>query len=77
MLRVEYSKDGDAAYIYLTSIAAGQVARTALIDPADSAESIIGIDFDSNGMMLGIEVLDASRRLPASLLESASKPGSP
>ena len=67
MLRVEYDKDADAAYIYLTDIAEGQSARTTMLDLGDAAGSIIAIDFDANNVMLGIEVLAASRRLPAEL----------
>lgn len=67
-MRITYDSDADAAYIYLVDeIARGGVARTVPVE-ALASEAMINLDFDSDGRMLGIEVLDASRVLPASVL---------
>jgi uncharacterized protein YuzE len=69
-VRVEYSKDVDAAYLYLVDeIKAGGVAKTYPLDPR--LGFMINLDFDSGGHLVGIEVLDASHLLPRSLLDSA------
>lgn len=66
--RVEYDEVADAAYIYLVDeIGHGGVARTLSIDPREGM--MINLDFDSQGRMLGIEVLDAKSLLHTQLLE--------
>jgi uncharacterized protein YuzE len=74
MLRVEYDRSADAAYIYLTEIGAGQVASTYPCDPSQ-VRGQINLDFDADGRLLGIEVLDASKFLPADLLDAARNMG--
>lgn len=66
-MRVEYDKKVDAAYIYLTEIDIGGVARTVPMDPTE-VRGEINLDFDRNGRLVGIEVLDATRLLPSQLL---------
>jgi uncharacterized protein YuzE len=59
-----YDPEADAAYIQLVDeIAPGGVARTVGCDPAEVG-GMINLDFDSQGRLLGIEVLDASELLP-------------
>jgi uncharacterized protein YuzE len=68
LLRVTYDEEVDAAYIYLVpEIEVGGAARTV---PVDGGEDpwMVNLDVDSDGRIIGIEVLDASRRLPLALL---------
>lgn len=54
-MKFEYDKDADAAYIYLEdSIEDGEVKKTIELN-----DNII-LDFDKNGKLIGIEILDAS-----------------
>ncbi len=54
-MKFEYDQDVDAAYIYLEdSIADGGVKKTIELN-----QNII-LDFDAEGKLLGIEILDAS-----------------
>jgi uncharacterized protein YuzE len=74
-MRIEYDAKVDAAYIYLVEeIGAGSVAMTYPCDPLQ-VNGEINLDFDAGGRLLGVEVLDASRFLPKSLLENALPPG--
>ncbi len=67
-MRVTYDADVDAAYIYLAAeIPAGGVARTVPVDPRE-IDGMINLDFDAEGRLVGIEVLDASRFLSPQLL---------
>ncbi len=67
-MRITYDSKADAAYIYLVDeIPAGGVAKTCPCDPRE-VQGQINLDFDSEGRLLGIEVLDASKKLPANLL---------
>lgn len=70
-MRVTYDAGVDAAYIYLAAeIRAGGVARTVPVNPLE-IDGMINLDFDAEGRMVGIEVLDASRFLSPELLASA------
>lgn len=68
-MKITYDRDADAAYIYLISIDPGQVARTYSCDPGE-VNGMINLDFDKNGVLIGIEILDASHKLPLSLLRT-------
>lgn len=67
-MKFEYDKDADATYIYLEdSIADGEVNKTIELN-----DNII-LDFDKNGKLLGVEILNASKLLnKKSLLEAQS-----
>ena len=70
-MRITYDPQVDAAYIYLVDeIRPGGVARTYLCDPRE-VDGQINLDFDPEGRLLGIEVLDASRKLPENVLREA------
>jgi len=70
-MRITYDLSVDAVYIYLTpAIDHGQVHKTYTCDPVEVGGQI-NLDFDALGRLLGIEVLDASRKLPEVLLKSA------
>lgn len=67
-LRVTYDSEANAAYIYFVpEIKFGGVARTV---PVDGGEHpwMVNLDVDSEGRILGLEVLDARRIMPKSLL---------
>ena len=67
-MKISYDPEIDAAYIYLVGeIAPGGVAKTYPCDPRE-VNGQINLDFDSSGRLIGIEVLDASKRLPVQLL---------
>jgi uncharacterized protein YuzE len=72
-MRITYDPAVDAAYIYFVDeIGSGGVARTYPCDPIE-VNGEINLDFDPDWHLLGIEVLDASKRLPVELLRSASR----
>jgi uncharacterized protein YuzE len=67
-MRVKYDKLVDAAYIYLDE--EGESAKSAKMYACDPQEvgGMINLDFDDEGRLIGIEVLDASSLLPTSVL---------
>ena len=69
-MRITYDKRADAAYITLgdSETPAGGVSRTVGCDPS---REMINLDFDHQGFLLGIEVMDASKKLSPSLLRTA------
>ncbi len=65
-MKIEYDKDVDAAYIDLVgNVKDGEATKTIELN-----ENII-LDFDSNGKLLGIEILNASKVLNKSVLKQA------
>jgi uncharacterized protein YuzE len=67
-MKTKYDPDADAAYIRLQDdIGAGGVDRTVMCDPAEVG-GMINLDFDAEGHLVGIEVMDASKLLPPELL---------
>jgi uncharacterized protein YuzE len=72
-MRVTYDPAADAAYIYVTEIREGGVAASRVVDqPMDGAS--VHVDFDQQSRLIGIEVLGASRGLPADTLKTAERP---
>ncbi|WAZ26819.1 DUF2283 domain-containing protein [Streptomyces cinnabarinus] len=72
-LRVTYDKTANAAYVYLTD---PQVrTKSSRMYPCEPVEvgGMINLDFDEQGRLIGIEVLDASSKLPEYLLESSER----
>ena len=70
-VRVTLSREVDAAYIYLVdTIAPGAAVKQVPMDPQ---HGMIVLDFDTAGVLLGIEVLDASQLLPPELLAQAEQ----
>lgn len=70
-MRLSYDADADAAYIYLVDETSfGGVARTLPVD-ALASEAMINLDFDADGTLLGLEVMDASKILPTELLRGS------
>ncbi len=56
-MKIEYSKTADALYVYFKEVS---VAKNREIE-----EGVV-LDFDSNNHLIGVEILDASRRLSSS-----------
>jgi len=66
-MKFEYDKEVDAAYIYLESpLKEGAVKKTIELN-----DNII-LDFDKEGKLIGIEVLDASKVLNKKAILEAS-----
>lgn len=64
MLRIDYDKKADVAYIRLVrKIEPGSIKETYACDP-QQVRGQIQLDFDAEGRLVGIEVLDASHLLP-------------
>jgi len=62
-MKITYDKEVDAAYIYLVdSIDKGKAVKTIQLN-----NNII-LDFDKEGKLLGVEVLDASKLLNKEIL---------
>lgn len=68
-MKITYDKNVDAAYIYLKDIRSGEVAKTYPCDPVE-VNGEINLDFDNEGRLLGIEILNASKKLPKGFIES-------
>ena len=67
-ITISYDPEADGAYIRLVNdIGIGGVAKTYPCDPIE-VNGMINLNFDSEGRLVGIEVLDARRMLPMHLL---------
>ncbi len=55
-MKIEYSKEADALYVYFREV---NVAKSKEVE-----EGVV-IDLDEKGHIVGIEILDASKRLTA------------
>ncbi|MXQ65849.1 DUF2283 domain-containing protein [Actinomadura rayongensis] len=72
-LRVTYDRRANAAYLYLAHSGVGaRVAHTYPCDPIDVG-GMINLDFDQDGCLVGVEVLDARSKLPRQLLDAAER----
>lgn len=74
-MRITYDSEAGAAYIYVVDpIGAGEaVTQQHSITTPDPDGEII-LDFDADGKLLGIEVLDAERVLRTDTLKAAGPP---
>jgi uncharacterized protein YuzE len=63
-MQVTYSKQADALYIRFGEDGEGKVARTEEIQPG------ILFDYDHEGLLYGIEVLDVTTRVPSDALKA-------
>ena len=61
-----YDSDADAAYIYLEHpVSPGAVHR---MIPFDPTEGMFNLDLNTDGHILGLEIISARRHLPPALL---------
>ena len=67
-VRLEHDAETDAAYLYLQA-----PAEVAVTVPGEDEAEGVNLDFSADGKLLGIEILDASKRLPAEILAHAKK----
>lgn len=75
-MRVTYDGQVNAAYIYLQPIGPGEVKRTHVCgSETDGPARDVNLDFDSQGRLIGVEVLYASHRLPKAFIDDAEKIG--
>lgn len=65
-MKITFDKEADAAYIYFKEIFKGEVFQTI------SLNENVNVDLDKNGKTLGIEILNASTKLPEETLRLAS-----
>ena len=56
-MKIEYSKEADAIYVYF---------KEEYVSKSKEIEDGVVIDFDANGQLIGIEVLDVSQRFSLS-----------
>lgn len=73
-MKIKYDKEVDAAYIYLVEITEGGVKKTYPCDPKE-VDGIINLDFNEDGQLLGIEIMDASKKLPKEILTKLKELG--
>ena len=64
-MKIKFDKQADAAYIYFKEIAPGEVVKTISLNDS------VNIDLDVDDKTLGIEILQASKNLPETTLNSA------
>ena len=70
MIKLTYDKSADTAYIYLDNIQPGEVAKTYPCDPTE-VDGMINLDFKKNGVLVGIEIIGASKKLTKEFLANA------
>lgn len=70
-LKFKYDDEADAAYIYIVPPRADRKVALSRFVNIDLDRAAITVDFGEDGMIVGIEVLGASRTLPASILRAA------
>ncbi|WP_120521408.1 DUF2283 domain-containing protein [Arthrobacter celericrescens] len=71
-MRIKYDPSANAAYIYLVEdIYAGSAAKTYSCDPIEVG-GMINLDFDRDGRLIGVEVMDADKRLTRETLAEAN-----
>jgi len=72
-MKITYDQKSDAAYIYLIpAYDQREVVKTYLCDPYEAGTEI-NLDFDSSGILIGIEVLYASLHLHKDLLQTTNR----
>jgi len=70
-MKIRYDRSVDAAYIsFLRDGEESSFGFTYVCDPKE-VDGQIHLDFDISGHLIGIEILQASKKLPASLIANA------
>jgi len=69
-VKIEYDREADAVYLPLVDEIGATSGGVAHMYPCDPIEvgGQVDLDFDAEGRLLGIEVLDASTKLPGEFL---------
>lgn len=68
-MRVTFDKASDAAYIYLREIEPGGAKHQCAVE-CNEATGMIVLDLDTDGRLIGIEVIGATAGLPPEVLAS-------
>ena len=72
-LQITYDAKANAAYVYLTDPQVKQkVSHTYPCNPIE-VDGMINLDFDADGRLIGVEVLDARAKLPQYVLDQAER----
>lgn len=73
-MEVHYDKEADAAYIYFSADvpATSQSIRDSIPLTLPHGKGNITLDFNKDGNLVGMEVLDASLILPEEVISSAT-----
>ena len=69
-MRISYDADADAVYIHLGRQTADAHRATTQAATPDGVDGFVALDWE-DGRIIGIEILDASRRLSQDLLDEA------
>ena len=72
MIKITYDKSVDAAYIYFLEPGT-PVEKTYICNPSE-VNGMINLDFDKEGKLIGVEVIDASKKLPNAILQKENNP---
>ena len=67
-MKITYDEDANAVYIYMNDIGK-KVYSTYCCDPVE-VKGMINLDFDKEGRLLGIEIMDADKRLSPKVLNA-------
>jgi uncharacterized protein YuzE len=70
-MKIRYDRSVDAAYISLLGDTEESSFGFAYACDAKEVGGQINLDFDISGRLIGIEILQASKKLPVSLLANA------
>jgi len=70
-MEVTYDEGADATYIYLRDPSSRKGTVQSL--PVADAPGMVFLDFDIDGCLFGVEVLDASKVLPPELIATATR----
>lgn len=65
---IRYDKKADAAYVYLTEDLEEKAVKTYPIDPEGGE---ILVDINKEGKIIGVEILDASKKLHKNILDKS------
>jgi uncharacterized protein YuzE len=69
-VRISYDADADAVYIHLDRETGAARRTTTQAATPDGVDGFVALDWE-DGRIIGIEILDASRRLSQDLLDEA------
>ena len=72
MMRITFDRGANAAYIYLAGSQDGSAVETYQVEKPH-LRGMINLDFDKTGRLIGVEVINATKLLPHSLLETAER----
>ncbi len=72
-MKISFDPQADAAYVTLgESIGAGEAVQQVSLIDTPNGETQVTIDFDSEGRILGFEILAASQGLRKETLEASA-----